>query len=130
MGLNSADLLVLQRQIEKKFAQVLKPGFFFEYTTSQKVITYLCSRLAPEEDALPAGPTATVVAEDLVTVGADEPLPSTRARDYRESDIAIVGMSCKLPGDLGHEHIPRDPRSMAGELRHGGHRSRWIYPRR
>ncbi|HEX6095134.1 MAG TPA: GNAT family N-acetyltransferase, partial [Thermoanaerobaculia bacterium] len=75
MGLNSADLLALQRQLEQRFQRALKPGFFFEHSTAAKIVAYLTSR-----------PSTAVSIE--------------RIAEAAPADIAVIGMSCKLPGGI------------------------------
>ena len=77
MGLDSADLLALQRQLEQRFQRALKPGFFFEYSTVDKVIAYLTARPA--------------------SVAAPARRPSPQAAP---ADIAVIGMACRLPGGI------------------------------
>ena len=78
MGLDSADLLKLQQQFEEKLAQKFPAGFFFEYNSVRKVVDYLTR--APFIAAGPAAPAA--------------------ATSHAAADIAIVGLSCKLPGGI------------------------------
>jgi acyl transferase domain-containing protein/enoyl-CoA hydratase/carnithine racemase/acyl carrier protein/SAM-dependent methyltransferase/ribosomal protein S18 acetylase RimI-like enzyme len=75
MGLDSADLLQLQQQLEDKLEQKFSAGFFFEHNSAKKVIAYL-------------------------TAGRER-APINTARSPRAvTDIAIIGMSCKLPGGI------------------------------
>ncbi|HKO55117.1 MAG TPA: SDR family NAD(P)-dependent oxidoreductase, partial [Thermoanaerobaculia bacterium] len=74
MGLDSADLLKLQRLCEERFAIQLQAGFFFEHGSIRKVIDHLAGKRAP------------AVREDRDRVAA--------------GDIAIVGLACKLPGGI------------------------------
>lgn len=95
MGLDSADLLKLQRLCEDRFGLRLESGFFFEHGSVRKVVDSLTIRLAaaPEktDDSYaprrPAGPA---------------PERSDRADpgEIAATDIAIVGMACKLPGGI------------------------------
>ncbi|MCK3469371.1 phosphopantetheine-binding protein, partial [Escherichia coli] len=73
-----ADLLQFQLQLEQRYGLRLPGAFFFQYNTLAKVIDYLGQRSAPA--ARPAAPAAATPA------GA--------------GDIAIVGMSCRLPGGI------------------------------
>ena len=95
MGLDSADLLSLQLQVEKWFGAKLESGFFFEFSNCDRVARELLQRLQTTSvsgrDRVSSGrPTATsrsVCAVDgPVTTGA--------------GDIAVIGMACKLPGGL------------------------------
>jgi acyl transferase domain-containing protein/enoyl-CoA hydratase/carnithine racemase/acyl carrier protein len=93
MGLDSADLLKFQLRCEEQFGLDLQPGFFFEYSSLRKVVEYIASVVAhaPVEETV-SEPPAAASAPAVV----DEPQPQQAA----ESDIAIVGMSCKLPGGI------------------------------
>src|SRR6266850_1027174 len=84
MGLDSADLLKLQRLCEDRFGLQLQAGFFFEYSNIRKVIDYVAIRLAatPEEAS--------------IATSVNHP----NAGRIAATDIAIVGMSCKLPGGI------------------------------
>ncbi|HEU5133667.1 MAG TPA: SDR family NAD(P)-dependent oxidoreductase [Steroidobacteraceae bacterium] len=78
MGLDSADLLKLQQQLEEKLAQKFPAGFFFEYNSVRKVVDHLTrTSIASEGPAVPAAATS-----------------------HTAADIAIVGLSCKLPGGI------------------------------
>ncbi|MCP5008239.1 MAG: acyl carrier protein [Planctomycetes bacterium] len=52
MGLESADLLKLQNQTLENLKVSLKPAFFFQYNTIEKVVEYLVTTLclSQEED--------------------------------------------------------------------------------
>jgi acyl transferase domain-containing protein/ribosomal protein S18 acetylase RimI-like enzyme/aryl carrier-like protein len=77
MGLTSADLLQLQLQMERQFGRTLRPGFFFEHNCVDKVVAYFSNdaAAAPEK-------------------------PVSRPAAKQSKDIAIVGMSCRLPGGI------------------------------
>ncbi|GFE86020.1 SDR family NAD(P)-dependent oxidoreductase [Steroidobacter agaridevorans] len=77
MGLSSADLLQLQLQMERRFGRTLRPGFFFEHNCVDKVVAYFSKgpATAPEKQA-------------------------SRPALKSSKDIAIVGMSCRLPGGV------------------------------
>ena len=77
MGLDSADLLKLQRLCEERFGVALQAGFFFEHSSVRKVVDALCGERvsAPRNEAAP-------VAHE------------------RASDIAVIGMACRLPGGI------------------------------
>ncbi|MCP4273791.1 MAG: polyketide synthase, partial [Gammaproteobacteria bacterium] len=108
MGLDSADLLELQNQIIKKFETSLEPSFFFQYTTVGKVVEYLVSTLSISNEA---GENVSVLKESkfyedkgLVdttnTPGSVHLLRSPQSDGIEETDVAIVGISCKLPGGI------------------------------
>lgn len=86
MGLDSADLLKLQRLIEETFQSQFQSGFFFKYSSCEKVMAYLLEegyvlgRYVVEQAAAPKH-------GDTLNVSQSE-------------GIAIVGMACKLPGGI------------------------------
>jgi len=84
MGLDSADLLQLQAQIVQKYSVELEPAFFFQYNTPEKVIGYLEEKRSDETQE---SPVLDTVSDGTKTV-------------LKSKDIAIVGMSCKLPGNI------------------------------
>lgn len=84
MGLDSADLLQLQAQILQKYPVELDSALFFQYNTPEKVIRYLEEKLSGERQEL-----------SLLNTASD----STK-RVPKSRDIAIVGMACKLPGNI------------------------------
>ena len=100
MGMDSADLLQLQRQVEDRFCLKLQAGFFFEHNSVRKVIRYLTTRLAATPDANLANSLKS--SEIQRPCNNESPESSNRADQNRISttDIAIVGMSCKLPGGI------------------------------
>ncbi|MBL6449565.1 SDR family NAD(P)-dependent oxidoreductase [Fulvivirga sp. 29W222] len=89
IGLNSADLLLLQKQIEEKFNMELQAGFFFEHNSLNKVINYLASH------------TEAVTGPLHIEVSGQEKQQNiTSGKEALDTDIAIVGISCKLPGGI------------------------------
>lgn len=81
MGLDSADLLEMQAQISQKYDIPLPSGFFFEYNSPQKVLDYLATQLGIPQKTTPVPPKQTLA----------------QTNEHTNTDIAIVGMSCKLP---------------------------------
>jgi acyl transferase domain-containing protein/NAD(P)-dependent dehydrogenase (short-subunit alcohol dehydrogenase family)/acyl carrier protein len=84
MGLDSADLLQLRAHIVQAYAVELEPAFFFDHNTSEKVIAYLQEKLS---DATEKRSLSVETADRTKTAPASK-------------DIAIVGMSCRLPGNV------------------------------
>lgn len=76
MGLDSAHLLKMQLQLEQLTGSRLPGAFFFQYNTLAKVIGYFSARVAPK--------AATAVHAAAPAAG----------------DIAVIGMSCRLPGGI------------------------------
>jgi acyl transferase domain-containing protein/acyl carrier protein len=98
MGLNSVDLMALQKQIEGKFNVVLEPGFFFEYNSVNKVIDYLSAYLGAVAGA---HSSHRITADNVVPpVEQDAFQQAERAGEISATDIAIIGVSCKLPGGI------------------------------
>ncbi|MCP5004756.1 MAG: type I polyketide synthase, partial [Planctomycetes bacterium] len=105
MGLDSADLLELQNQIIKKLEVSLEPAFFFQYTTVGKVVEYLVSTLdISTEDgavasALKQSKSSWVKGgvDAANTPGSVYLLKSPQSVSDNSTDIAIVGISSKLP---------------------------------
>src|SRR5262245_48189525 len=98
MGLDSADLIKLQQRCEDRFGLEFQAGFFFEHNTVRKVVEYLTARLAafPEANRAPgvnAAPRPRNVTPPATSHAPDKERAAT-------SDIAIIGMSCKLPGGI------------------------------
>lgn len=79
LGLDSADLLELQAEIETAYGVRLAPLFFFEHDTGARIINYLEG--ARVEQA---------------------PISPVQSHSDEDRDIAIVGMSCRLPGGIEH----------------------------
>ncbi|MCU1348580.1 MAG: Mycocerosate synthase, 6-deoxyerythronolide-B synthase, partial [Acidobacteria bacterium] len=96
MGLDSADLLKLQRHCETAFGLELQAGFFFEYSNLAKVIEYLTTRLAPAPASVELHAAIGVMPAEP---GTSEEM-SAAATDMAATDIAVIGMSCKLPGGI------------------------------
>ncbi|MDR3046974.1 MAG: GNAT family N-acetyltransferase, partial [Bacteroidales bacterium] len=94
MGLNSVDLLAFQGQIEEKFQLVLKPGFFFEHSTSRKIVEYLakCILIHPE--------TNEKSISNEGEIGTQLFTDEENIKSIADSDIAVIGISCKLPGNI------------------------------
>src|SRR5215469_14545423 len=100
MGLNSADLLQLQRQVEDKFCLELQAGFFFKHNSIRKVIRYLTTRFAATQEASRAK-SVTQISETQCSSYSALPRGNRDAHNrISATDIAIVGMSCKLPGGI------------------------------
>ena len=86
MGLDSADLLKLQRLIEEACAHQFQPGFFFKYSTCDKVMAHLIDE--------------GLVCAQQTTEQSSQAKSSTTSAGFNGEDIAIVGMACKLPGGI------------------------------
>ncbi|MCP5003586.1 MAG: GNAT family N-acetyltransferase, partial [Planctomycetes bacterium] len=108
MGLESADLQELQNQILENLDVYLKPAFFFQYNAIGKVVEYLVTTLGISKEK-----TAVVYplkqsefsgaqegADASNTPDSENLLKSSKSEIVDSTDIAIVGISCKLPGGV------------------------------
>ncbi|SFW64539.1 SDR family NAD(P)-dependent oxidoreductase, partial [Luteibacter sp. UNCMF366Tsu5.1] len=82
MGVDSAGLLALQRDLEGALGCALPGAFFFEHNTVARIAAALGIR-----DVAPA-PKVTA------------PTRKAAPLDVRAGDIAIVGVACRLPGGV------------------------------
>jgi len=98
MGLDSADLLKLQQRCEDRFGLEFQAGFFFEYNTVRKVVEYLTTSLAAAPEANRMASVNAAHHSRNVTPPAPGDAPDKERA--ATTDIAIVGMSCKLPGGI------------------------------
>ncbi|MFL0800592.1 MAG: SDR family NAD(P)-dependent oxidoreductase [Agarilytica sp.] len=87
MGLDSGDLLTLGETLESLFSLPFSSTFFFEFNTSEKIVKYIEEQLGLLSSA---------------SVGqADANSSSKKALNESQlGDVAIVGVSCKLPGGI------------------------------
>ncbi|KAG9546136.1 hypothetical protein KCV01_g24386, partial [Aureobasidium melanogenum] len=110
MGVDSAGLLALQRELEDALGVVLPGAFFFENNTVARAAGSVAG-------------TPPVRSPEAVATEAD-----TLSYDHREGDIAIVGVACRLPGGI------ESPDDLWRLLESSGHaigsypssRGRWI----
>ena len=139
MGLNSADLLEISEQISVKFQRKLEPAFFFQYNTLKRIISYLEVMSRPEKPKeAPSGkeefssaqavhPKEDLNAFKLKTKG--EKVVFVDPGDSQEEDIAIIGMSCRLPGDINSPEelwaFLKEEKSAIGRMPEG----RWVWPK-
>ncbi len=95
MGLDSADLLELQNQIIENLEVSLDSAFFFQYNTIGKVVLYLVTTLGiSKEDEV----QEVANESNLSNFANISKIPQSAITD--SADIAIIGISCKLPGGL------------------------------
>jgi len=93
MGLDSADLLQLGERIGFHYKLKLEPGFFFQYSTAEKICTYLSDRISATH---PAAKTQDAGLADNFRqeyLGDNEGI----AGEISDADIAIIGLSGRYP---------------------------------
>lgn len=97
MGLDSADLLMLNETLAQHYRLALNPTFFFRCNTIDKIADYLCSR--SDLSSTPDMPAthATAHGKDAVVHPA---AIDQHAAALRPQDVAIIGMACRLPGAI------------------------------
>ncbi|MCW9000537.1 MAG: GNAT family N-acetyltransferase, partial [Kangiellaceae bacterium] len=102
MGLDSADLLKLQRLIEQRGSLRFKPGFFFEYNTIEKIAAYLLSVFPGQLN----NRKSSQLSQDKTTppISKEKSPESSEHNDsvntHKLKDVAIIGIACKLPGGI------------------------------
>jgi hypothetical protein len=96
MGLDSEGLLDLTEQLQRHYQIPLKPGFFFQYNTAERIIAYLQEHASSGREAA-----------DPPIQGDRPPLPGDQKDGSSNGDakfsrtaIAITGISCRLPGGI------------------------------
>ncbi len=87
MGLDSGDLLTLSETLTNLFALPFSSTFFFEFNTSEKIVTYIESQISHLSNVVSDKANETRSSSDGI-------------REDRLGDIAIVGVACKLPGGI------------------------------
>lgn len=92
MGLDSADLLKLQLKVEERLGCRLQAGFFFEFNSTRKVTDRLLTLVKFDSTGERKNPEND---DDSDGRGS-----SSRKAKSLDTDIAIIGMSCKLPGGI------------------------------
>ena len=92
MGLDSADLLKLQLQVEARLGCRLQAGFFFEFNSTRKVTERLLTLVKSDSPGERKPPEHD---DDSDGRGSNP-----RKAQSLDTDIAIIGMSCKLPGGI------------------------------
>ena len=102
LGLDSGDLMELNEQISYKFNIPLESTFFFKYNTMSKIIMYLQERVEfmQKADLKTAGTFSTeqdMQGDSIIGNKRTDTVCKTMAK---ESDIAIIGVACRLPGGI------------------------------
>ncbi|MGZ9709219.1 SDR family NAD(P)-dependent oxidoreductase [Glaciimonas sp. GNP009] len=120
MGLDSADLLLLNEKMSHHYGVALNPAFFFQYNTADKIAAYFCDANIDLKSPLPGQPKANTAPKQMPPLAGD--------RQIRPEDIAIIGMACRLPGGIDTPNafwnLLREGASLVGDLPAG----RWQWP--
>ncbi|MFL0802933.1 MAG: KR domain-containing protein [Agarilytica sp.] len=88
LGIDSADLLDLSETLNSRFSIQIRPSFFFQYNTSDKIFAYIQENSPLISSSETRGDTSKT----------DIPLSDTTS----SRDIAIIGISCRLPNGINH----------------------------
>ncbi|KAF2762359.1 nonribosomal peptide synthetase 7 [Pseudovirgaria hyperparasitica] len=99
VGGNSVLVVQVQKELEKHFARRISSALMFEHFTLEALSTYLETTTAAD-----SSPTKSNNLQDLEkpcrTNNIHTRKPSQRHPDGDEEAIAVVGMSCRLPGNV------------------------------
>jgi acyl transferase domain-containing protein/acyl-CoA synthetase (AMP-forming)/AMP-acid ligase II len=93
LGLDSAAAVQLAERLGASAQQKLPPTLLFEYQTPAALADYLRDQVRPVEAAAPAW---TAQSAPRTALRFDAPKPATQ--QFREHDIAIIGIACRIPG--------------------------------
>ena len=140
MGLDSADILKLSDQISSNLLCDIEPAFFFQYNSYERILGYFKEqinvahiheneiKLLKEESSLPE----TALESDLkpLRISSNKTNSFTNLpKNCSDDDLAIVGISCRLPGEINNMHelwdFLKDGKSAIGLLP----KDRWSWPR-
>lgn len=112
LGIDSAALLDLSERLSEKFNITLKASFFFEHNTASKISAYL------QEDHLQLG-------SDVIDTSTKN---HVSAKIESKDDIAIIGVSCLLPGGINHYDIFWELLEKGGDAVNSLPAGRWQWP--
>ena len=130
MGLDSSDLLNLRDQLNSHYQVNLESIFFFEYNTVAKIKKYFKEQqIEIEEKELPEK-TINELVQDSQKKSKKECLSDRYQikQGNRNSNVAIIGMAFRLPGEINDED------SLLSFLKAGGSaigslpEGRWSWP--
>ena len=94
LGFDSARLLELNQKIAARFGLFLEASFFFERNTCARISSYIAEAVAPRSAEYEVHESQEILAGDL-----EVRRPPEAGEGARGGDIAIIGVSCLLPGD-------------------------------
>ena len=115
LGFDSLRLLELRTLLNQTFQIKLEPTFFFQYSTPAAIATYLKKQ-------------NRFNVEPIVRAEAADSTDEMTSTDTAEEGIAVIGMSCRFPGDVkdpdafwellqsGRSAITKVPASRLGYL--------------
>lgn len=95
MGLDSTDLLELKERITHHYALNLTSTFFFEYNNVNKIVQNLTQQLKKEKDI-----TLTIQNHTNDFDQNTDSIKKTKKIAIDLQDIAIIGIACRLPGNI------------------------------
>jgi len=94
MGLSSLELLELRRLLSGKMEEALDATFFFSYGTAAAMMAYFAERAAARLVAESSAASGPVISTG--TQAKESPVDDAPA----DGAIAIIGLACRLPGDI------------------------------
>ncbi len=95
MGLSSLDLYGLRMLIGRKLGVELDPSFFFRYGTPESIVAYFDSQARGLADGNEKQ-KPTEFSHQTTSLPISNRTPDSSS--YTKDSIAIIGMSCRLPG--------------------------------
>ncbi len=106
LGFDSLGIMGLRRLLEKQTATTISSSLFFDYPSPQDMLNYLLGSGVDTNDGSSAdvvtatdSPTATSQHSKLASARSVNISDNISDKDSRSNaDIAILGMSCRLPG--------------------------------
>jgi acyl transferase domain-containing protein/acyl carrier protein/N-acetylglutamate synthase-like GNAT family acetyltransferase len=124
MGLDSADILELSDQLTLNLQTEIEPAFFFQYNSYERILSYLKEHVVHPSKNAPGDEESDSKTDKLSVNKASSYLP----KNYGNNDIAIVGMACRLPGEINTVNelwdFLKNGKSAIGPLPEG----RWNWP--
>ncbi|CAN7769214.1 SDR family NAD(P)-dependent oxidoreductase [Rhizobium leguminosarum] len=122
LGLNSSNLVTLAQKINAHFGVALETASFFEHNTCERIVSFVCSQLSSSDAEVDGGFKNAHSHVD----GTANDLPERRILGpsvrWQNDDVAIVGVACRLPGDITTPHqfwrLLEEGRQVIGRLPH------------
>ena len=129
MGLDSADLLSINEQICDHYQIELTPEFFFQYNTTEQILSYLKEQLIPHQNELvdnysPMEKQSSLKLDRKLGNGEENMTDSSTL----PLGVAIIGMACRLPKGISTPEelweLLKAGKGVISELPEG----RWKWP--